>query len=243
MKVKLSVRERCLSSLIDAPAYVDRLVCEALKEVDQACERVAKERDDAIKERDEARATLVSRHGGEPLALLEELDSERAAHEETKAKLREAEEYAENCKDRLDDDQRAIRAERDAERALRADEVNLWRETAFSAAGERNRALDERDEARTKVSAWEEKAKVWLASPEAEKRLSGYMELGAKCAALEGRAERAESKVATLVEALEGAMCRGHIALCCMAISPEDKYDNTRCVVARAAIATAKETP
>lgn len=43
----------------------------------------------------------------------------------------------------------------------------------------------ERDALQVKCDAWLEKAKNWMASPEAAQRLDGYRELAEKCAALE----------------------------------------------------------
>lgn len=53
----------------------------------------------------------------------------------------------------------------------------------------RDLLLDENAELRRKLAAWEEKAKEWLLSPEAAKRLDGYRELGEKCAQLEDQNE------------------------------------------------------
>lgn len=57
-----------------------------------------------------------------------------------------------------------------------------------------------------KVAAWEEKAKVWLASPEAAKRLAGYQELGQKCAELEKELDAARAHVVDARVVIEWAL-------------------------------------
>lgn len=71
----------------------------------------------------------------------------------------------------------------------------------------RDLLLDENAELRRQIAAWEEKAKEWLLSPEAAKRLDGYRELGEKCAQLEAerdmdrrRLEAVHEEYARLVE-------------------------------------------
>jgi hypothetical protein len=51
------------------------------------------------------------------------------------------------------------------------------------------KAIAELDRLKARDADWTEKAKVWLASPEAAQRLAGYRELGARCAMLEGKLE------------------------------------------------------
>lgn len=57
------------------------------------------------------------------------------------------------------------------------------------AADEIKRLQVERDALARRVAEWEEKAAAWMASPEAIKKLDGYREMGAKCAALEAELE------------------------------------------------------
>jgi hypothetical protein len=51
---------------------------------------------------------------------------------------------------------------------------------------------------RAEVAEWREKAKVWMASPEAQKQLDGYRELAATLAAKEAEAERLQAEVESL---------------------------------------------
>lgn len=69
------------------------------------------------------------------------------------------------------------------------------------AAAKVEQATKQRDqriaELEAENAAWREKAKVWMASPEAQKQLAGYRELADKCASLE--AERDALKAALIM--------------------------------------------
>lgn len=60
---------------------------DATKKVVEYVEQVKRERDEARAEVEKLRATLVSKHGGEPLALLAELDAARAEVERLRGRL------------------------------------------------------------------------------------------------------------------------------------------------------------
>lgn len=51
------------------------------------------------------------------------------------------------------------------------------------------------DELEAENAEWKEKAKVWMASPEAAAQLDGYRELGVKVAALEAENKRLRERV------------------------------------------------
>lgn len=81
-------------------------------------------------------------------------------------------------------------------RLKQALEAALWQRDAQSRDAqvwevEAKTLADRIRELESQVAGWQEKAKVWLASPEAAKRLDGYRELAEKCAALEGELEQA----------------------------------------------------
>lgn len=63
------------------------------------------------------------------------------------------------------------------------------------AADKAKHQADRIRELEKQVAAWQEKAQVWLASPEAAKRLEGYLELGRQCAKLEKERDAALAKV------------------------------------------------
>jgi predicted nucleic acid-binding Zn-ribbon protein len=49
-----------------------------------------------------------------------------------------------------------------------------------------------------KLKEWREKAKNWMASDEAAKRLEGYRDLGSRVEKAEAEAERLRNKIATM---------------------------------------------
>lgn len=62
------------------------------------------------------------------------------------------------------------------------------------------RIIRERDEARAKCAEWEEKAKAWMASPEAAAQMSGYRELADRIAELERERDEARAEAVRLAE-------------------------------------------
>jgi len=60
--------------------------------------------------------------------------------------------------------------------------------------------IGERDAALASVKEWEEKARNWMASPEAQQQLDGYRELASKLSAAEARVKQLEAQWAAELE-------------------------------------------
>lgn len=56
---------------------------------------------------------------------------------------------------------------------------------------------------RQKLAEWDEKAKNWMASPEARKRLAGYRSMGAMCAELEDNRDQLRRQLSNALAANE----------------------------------------